>query len=186
LEKDIVSETSGDFRRILVAMLQAQRDENPQVNQTQVEVDVDALYESGEGRVGTEESRFTQIFSQRSFPHIKEIAKTYANRYKKTIYEAIRSETSGNYCETLVTIVSYAEDQISLFVNWLQDSMAGLGTRDDDLIRLILSWAEVISTLDSVFPTYQRKTNKLLTNAIESETSGDYKRMLISIVEGNA
>lgn len=184
LEKDIVSETSGDFRRILVAMLQAQRDENPQVNQTQVEVDVDALYESGEGRVGTEESRFTQIFSQRSFPHIKEIAKTYANRYKKTIYEAIRSETSGNYCETLVTIVSYAEDQISLFVNWLQDSMAGLGTRDDDLIRLILSWAEV--NLEDIKEAYQRKTNKLLTNAIESETSGDYKRMLISIVEGNA
>lgn len=49
LEKDIVSETSGDFRCILVAMLQAQRDENPHVNQIQVETDVDALYESGEG-----------------------------------------------------------------------------------------------------------------------------------------
>ncbi|KAL5108574.1 Annexin A7 [Taenia crassiceps] len=184
LEKDISSETSGDFRCILVAMLQAQRDENPNVNQAQVEVDADALYKSGEGRMGTEESRFTQIFSQRSFQHIKEIAKTYAIRYKKTLIEAIKSETSGDYRETLITIVSFAEDQIVLYVKWLQDSMVGMGTRDDDLIRLILSSAEI--NLGDIKEAYQRKTNKLLTNAIQSETSGDYKRMLIAIVEGNA
>lgn len=184
LEKDIVSETSGDFRRILVAMLQAQRDENPHVNQAQVEVDVDTLYECGEGRIGTEESRFTQIFAQRSFPHIKEIIRTYTNTYKKTLIEAIKSETSGNYCETLITIASYAEDPIALFVNWLQESMAGMGTRDDDLIRLILSCAE--TNLEDIKEAYQRKTKKLLTNAIQSETSGDYKRMLVAIVEGNA
>nr|UZN72723.1 annexin B12 [Taenia hydatigena] len=184
LEKDIVSETSGDFRCILVAMLQAQRDENPHVNQIQVETDVDALYESGEGRIGTEESRFTQIFSQRSFPHIKEIAKIYANRYKKTLIEAIKSETSGDYRETLITIALFAEDQVAPIVKWLQDSMAGMGTRDDDLIRLILSCAE--TNLEDVKEAYQRKTNKLLTNAIQSETSGDYKRMLVAIVEGNA
>uniref|UniRef100_A0A5K3F3I8 Annexin n=1 Tax=Mesocestoides corti TaxID=53468 RepID=A0A5K3F3I8_MESCO len=105
LEKDIVSETSGDFQRILVAMLQAQRDENPQFNSQQAEMDCDALYQCGEGRRGTEEAKFTQIFSQRSFPHIKEIAKVYATRYKKTLIDAIKSETSGSYRDTLLSIV---------------------------------------------------------------------------------
>ena len=49
LEKDITSETSGDFQRILVAILQAQRNEDPRVDHTQVELDADALYKSGEG-----------------------------------------------------------------------------------------------------------------------------------------
>lgn len=43
------SETSGDFKRILVAILQAQRDENPNIDRAKVEVDADALYKSGEG-----------------------------------------------------------------------------------------------------------------------------------------
>ncbi len=49
LEKDIESETSGDFKHILVAILQAQRDENPQVNRQQAEKDADDLYACGEG-----------------------------------------------------------------------------------------------------------------------------------------
>ncbi len=37
----------------------------------------------------------------------------------------------------------YAEDKNMVYATWIQDSMAGLGTRDSDLIRLILARAEV-------------------------------------------
>ncbi|KAM7535600.1 hypothetical protein Aperf_G00000097475 [Anoplocephala perfoliata] len=182
LVRDITGETSGDFQRILVAILQAQRDEGARIDQNQVEIDVDTLYESGEGRRGTEEAKFTQIFASRSFPHIKEIAKVYVDRHQKTLIEAIKSETSGSYRDMLISIVGYAEDHIELYAQWINKSMAGVGTRDEDLIRLILSRAEI--DLEDIKEVYQRMTKKLLTSAIQSETSGDYKRMLIAIVEG--
>ncbi|VUZ55083.1 unnamed protein product [Hymenolepis diminuta] len=182
LEKDVASETSGDFKRILIAILQAQRDESGYIDHNKVEVDADTLYKCGEGRLGTEESMFTQIFASSSFHHIKEIAKVYTAKYKKTLNDAIKKETSGNYREVLVSIVSYAEDHIELYAKWIHDSMVGMGTRDDDLIRLILSRSEI--DLEDIKQAYQRMTKKLLTNAIQSETSGDYKRMLIAIVEG--
>ncbi|KAM3175727.1 hypothetical protein ACTXT7_007932 [Hymenolepis weldensis] len=182
LEKDVASETSGDFKRILIAILQAQRDESGYIDHNKVEIDADALYKCGQGRLGTEESMFTQIFASSSFHHIREIAKVYAAKYKKTLNDAIKSETSGCYRDVLVSIVSFAEDHIELYAKWIHDSMVGMGTRDDDLIRLILSRSEI--DLEDIKQAYQRMTKKLLTNAIQSETSGDYKRMLIAIVEG--
>ncbi|KAM7536219.1 hypothetical protein Aperf_G00000097461 [Anoplocephala perfoliata] len=182
LEKDITSKTSGDFRRILVAILQARRDESGNVDQKKVETDVETLYKCGEGRLGTDEARFTQIFASRSFPHIKEIAKVYVGKYKKTLFDAIKSETSGSYRDILISIVAYTDDHIELYAKWINESMAGVGTRDDDLIRLILSRAEI--DLEDIKEAYLRMKKRLLTTAIQNETSGDYKRMLIAIVEG--
>lgn len=49
LEKDVASETSGDFKRILIAILQAQRDESGYIDHNKVEIDADTLYKCGEG-----------------------------------------------------------------------------------------------------------------------------------------
>ena len=45
LEDDIVSETSGDFKRVLVSLLSGNRDESEEVNEEQVTQDKEALYE---------------------------------------------------------------------------------------------------------------------------------------------
>lgn len=51
LEHDIRSDTSGDFEMILVAMMQGNRDESPQVDMNLVKTDADKLYKAGEGCV---------------------------------------------------------------------------------------------------------------------------------------
>ncbi|KAM7535359.1 hypothetical protein Aperf_G00000097499 [Anoplocephala perfoliata] len=181
LEKDVASETSGDFRIILVKMLKAQRDEGTHINHHNVELDADSLYKSGEGRSGNEEAKFTEVLGSRSFPHIKETAKVYADRYKKTLTEAINGKTSGNYRDTLNAIVANAENPVELQAKWIHDSMAGSRTHDDDLTRLILSRAE--TDLGDIKSAYQRMTKKPLVDDIKCHTFGNYRDMLAAIVD---
>lgn len=46
--KDVQHDTSKDFEKILIAMLQGQREENFNVNMSQAASDADALYNAGE------------------------------------------------------------------------------------------------------------------------------------------
>jgi len=74
LEKDIVDDTSGDFKKIFINILKAARDESTNVDDKRAETDAQALYDAGEKRWGTDEDKFIEIFTQRSYPHL---ARTY-------------------------------------------------------------------------------------------------------------
>ena len=65
LEKDIVSDTSGYLKKILVALVQGQRPESNEINENEVENDAKSLYEAGEKKWGTDESKFIEILCNR-------------------------------------------------------------------------------------------------------------------------
>jgi hypothetical protein len=67
LEKDIVGDTSGYLKKLLVALLQGHRPESNEVNQDEAESDAKALYEAGEKKWGTDESKFIEILCNRRF-----------------------------------------------------------------------------------------------------------------------
>lgn len=58
--------------------------------------------------------------------------------------------------------------------------MAGFGTDDKDLINLIVLRSEL--DLGNIMETYEKLYEKSLTEAIEEETSGDYKKLLLDIL----
>jgi hypothetical protein len=65
LEKDIVGDTSGHLKKLLVALMQGQRPESNKVNQDEAENDAKTLFEAGEKKWGTDESKFIEILSNR-------------------------------------------------------------------------------------------------------------------------
>lgn len=65
LEESIISETSGNLKRLLVALLQANRPEGNTIDRRKARNDAKALFEAGEKKFGTDESRFNVILCSR-------------------------------------------------------------------------------------------------------------------------
>ena len=58
MEKDVKDDTSGCFKKLLVAQMQAKRSENPEYDRTAAKNDAAALFNAGEKKWGTDESTF--------------------------------------------------------------------------------------------------------------------------------
>lgn len=65
LEDSIISETSGNLKRLLVSLLQANRPEGNTIDRRKARNDAKALFEAGEKKFGTDESRFNVILCSR-------------------------------------------------------------------------------------------------------------------------
>lgn len=66
-----MSETSGNFKRLLVSLCAGGRDESGIVDHDAANRDATELLRAGELRVGTDESTFNMVFCQRNFGQIK-------------------------------------------------------------------------------------------------------------------
>lgn len=71
LESAIKSETSSDFKRLLTSLCGARRDESGVVDQDAASEDATALFKAGEKRLGTDESKFHEIFCRRNYAQLK-------------------------------------------------------------------------------------------------------------------
>ncbi|CAN0065410.1 unnamed protein product [Lampetra planeri] len=183
LEKDIKSDTSGHFKRLLISMCQGNRDESPSVDLALALSDAQKLQSSGEGKLGTDESAFNMILAVRSFPQLQATFQEYIKLSQRDIINTIDREFSGNVKDGLKAIVQCAKNRPVFFAERLFEAMKGAGTDDSTLIRIVTSRSEI--DLVNVKHAFLEKYNKTLYKMMEGDTSGDYKRMLQAIVGQN-
>uniref|UniRef100_A0A3Q1HKV0 Annexin n=1 Tax=Anabas testudineus TaxID=64144 RepID=A0A3Q1HKV0_ANATE len=94
LEKDICSDTSGSYQKLLVILLQGSREQG--VDEGQIEKDAKDLYAAGEGKLGTDEEKFITILGNRSAEHLRRVFDAYKKLSGSDIEDSITGETTGN------------------------------------------------------------------------------------------
>ncbi|KAH9504009.1 Annexin A7, partial [Bulinus truncatus] len=104
LEDDIISETSGHFRKLLVSMSVGGRQENQAVDMNKARTDAQRLYEAGEKRWGTDENTFNMILASQSYEQCRAVFDEYGHVSKHDIEQAIRNEMSGDLSSGMCTI----------------------------------------------------------------------------------
>jgi len=179
LVKDIESETSGHFKRILVSLASAGR-EHKRVDEDLANKEAKALYEAGEAKCGTDEETFNVVFATRSFPQIRATMRAYKKHTGQDMASVIEKEMSKDLKRAYLTLIHYIEDPITYFSEVLYHSMAGAGTDDNTLIRTVLSRCEI--DLGDIKKRFDKLHQKSLDMAIKSETSGDYRKIMLEIV----
>ncbi|XP_019866582.1 annexin B11 isoform X2 [Aethina tumida] len=180
LESDLKGDTAGTFKRLMVSLCNAGRDESYAVNPQQATADAQALLRAGELRLGTDESTFNMILCQRNYAQLQCIFQEYQRLTGHDIEKAIKSEFSGDAEEGLLAVVRSVKNQAAFFAKRLNASMKGLGTNDRQLIRLVVSRCEV--DMVEIKREYQAKYGESLADAIKGDCSGDYKKCLLALI----
>ncbi|XP_064201873.1 annexin A13-like [Anguilla rostrata] len=180
LEADIEGDTSGDVRNLMVALLQANRDETYEVDEELAEQDAASLIEAGEGRFGTDESTFTYILTHRNYLQLQATFKIYESLSGTEILDAIDSEATGTLKDCYITLVRCAKNPQLYFARRLNAAMKGAGTDEDTLIRIIVGRSEI--DLETIKDMYLEKYDVPLKEALNSECGGDFKRLLLEIL----
>ncbi|NXI47559.1 ANXA6 protein, partial [Galbula dea] len=183
LEADIVGDTSGHFKKMLVVLLQGAREEDDVVSEDLVEQDAKDLLEAGELKWGTDEAQFIYILGRRSKQHLRLVFDEYLKISGKPIERSIRGELSGDFEKLMLAVVKCIRSTAEYFADRLYKAMKGLGTRDNTLIRIMVSRSE-IDMLD-IREVFRTKYEKSLYNMIKEDTSGEYKKALLKLCGGD-
>jgi len=183
LAEELQGEASGNFKRLLFSLAQASRNEGDDVDEAAARADAQDLFDAGEATWGTDESRFNVILASRSLAQLEIIFAQYATISEKEIEDAIKGEMSGDIEEGMLAIVKCARDPAGYFAERLYKSMKGMGTNDKALIRAMVSRSEV--DLDEVKMQFLGNYGQELSQFIEDDISGDYKRLMLAICQGN-
>ncbi|RXN12559.1 annexin A6-like isoform X2 [Labeo rohita] len=166
LEEDVIGDTSGHFKKMLVVLLQGTREEDDVVSEDLVEQDAQDLYDAGEAQWGTDEAKFIMLLGNRSVTHLQLVFDEYQKIAEKSIEDSIKSELSGDFERLMLAVVQCIRSKPMFFAKRLYKSMKGLGTADNMLIRIMVSRSE-IDMLD-IRECFRLRYEKSLYNMIQS------------------
>lgn len=183
LEKRVVSETSGTFKQLLVALLQAARSEDD-ADEAKCLTDAKSIFDAGVDKWGTDESTFIRIIAKRSPAQLKMIMKFYKKATKgRDMYDDIESEFSGDLRTALLTTIKAQVEPVKFWAARLNKAMKGMGTDEKALIRVLNKRCDI--DLKLIQTKYRKEYTKDLDDHVKRELSGKTEKAMLALLKGN-
>jgi len=177
LEHRVKSETSGNFKKGLERLVRGVREEPPVVDERIAAEDAVTIYKAGEKKWGTDDETFIRIFTSRSAYHLQAVDRHYMSNRGKSVLDAIRNETSGDYKDLLLACCKTKE---MYFAERLHECVAGIGTNDNVLVYILAINDRL--TLQNIAKVYQTKYSHSLIHDLRGDTSGHYKDLISELL----
>ncbi|VDD90746.1 unnamed protein product [Enterobius vermicularis] len=181
LEDDIVGDTSGDFKNLLVSLLQGKRDPSYHVDIMKAREDARKMF--GSKKEKPDKSVFNDAFANQNVHQLARIFSEFQSIHGETIQTVISRVFSGDARDLYSHLADFIQNKPRFFARQLYEAMKGLGTRDTDLIRIIVSRSEI--DLQDIREEFEKVYKKPLSEWLTSECSGVYRDALVAIVNGN-
>jgi len=129
--------------------------------------------------LGTDTNAISEVIGSCDNAQRQELKFQFAQMYGKILMEDLKSELSGSY-KKLVKALMYSKPMFDAYE--LRNAMKGLGTDEKCLIQILCSKTnEEMAALKEEY-TFEIKRN--LQDDLQSESSGHFKRLLISLANG--
>jgi len=174
--KDLVatvkSETSGHYEDVLVNLLLRRPPPLGYVNAATVPLDAKAFYQAGEGRRGTNDKEYIRIMTTNSQAHLLAVAEAYRSLSPKGMRAAIESETSGNYRQSLLSLLTPHHRWMAQAVH---HAIEGAGTEDAILVFVFALHDK--PDLQLIAREYRTLYQKDMMTDVKKDISGNYERL---------
>ncbi|OAX81877.1 hypothetical protein ACJ72_03775 [Emergomyces africanus] len=184
-------------RTLLLQALKAERmDESEPLNPALIEADA-TKFDTAPKNIdpGPLETELAELLAKRSDNHIRAVATAlsatrpaFSHGGTLTLEKKVKAIWARADRKTMrhsaVHIVRGALDSAGLDARLLQKCMKGLGTRDSLLIARVVKLHWQRARIGEVKAAYRRRYDKSLVDVVEKETSGDYEKLLVALLEG--
>uniref|UniRef100_A0A673CX91 Annexin n=1 Tax=Sphaeramia orbicularis TaxID=375764 RepID=A0A673CX91_9TELE len=181
LEKDVAGDTSGNFAKLLLALVQTQRAEpSAVVDYEKIDQDARALYDAGVRIKGTDVATWISIMSERSVPHLQKVFQRYKSYSPYDMQESVMKEVKGDLQRSFLVLVQCFENKQLFFANRLHDAMKSKGAKEKMVTRIIVSRCEV--DLKKICSEFKAQYGQSLHKTVLEHTKGDYQKVLLGLL----
>uniref|UniRef100_A0A7N6BZ91 Annexin n=1 Tax=Anabas testudineus TaxID=64144 RepID=A0A7N6BZ91_ANATE len=129
---------------------------------------------------GTDENAIIELLGNRSNRQRVPMVAAYKTTYGKDLIRDLKSELTGNF-ENLVLAMMMSPSHFD--ASELREAIKGAGTDEACLIEILSSRSN--AEIQEINRIYKAEYGKKLEDAIISDTSGHFRRLLVSLSQGN-
>lgn len=184
LAADVAGDLSFKTAELFKSVLRAQRhEESFPVNPASVEAEVRALHEATAGRVVNNVSEVCGIFARSSDAELRALDQGFQARYHASLEKHVEKEFAGHMEGVLLQMLRSAKDPAMRDAVLLEECMAGMGTKDEKLVVRVVRVHWNRDHKEQVKRAYRLKYGKDLVQRVKGETSGDYQRLMVALLE---
>jgi len=179
MSEAIKKDTSGHYQRLLLTCLGTGRSAKDfKLDKDKVAKDVEALYAAGEKKWFTDEDTFIKIVAGQPRPHVEAVAVEYGLKYGRAFHTVLQKECGGDSRYALQILATTLPE---FYADQFRQAMKGLGT---DYTKQIRTLTETYHRcLRETTIKYLEMYKVSLKTAVNSETGGNYKKILDAIID---
>lgn len=180
LERHLCRELGGKVELLMKWCLEEGEEEYDQDkhNDAKAEEDAERLHEMGEGRWGTNERGLFRLLCTAPPKHLQAVNETYKQKYGHDLIQAVQKETSGFIEKATVFFIGMKIDPYKQIATMIHDAVKGFGTNELLLTTYIIRYQKIMDQVDAAYQTLYKKSIK---RVIQSETTGQFERLLVEI-----
>uniref|UniRef100_A0A8D3DMD6 Annexin n=1 Tax=Scophthalmus maximus TaxID=52904 RepID=A0A8D3DMD6_SCOMX len=141
--------------------------------------DVEVLRKAMKG-FGTDEQAIIDLLGSRSIRQRVPMPRSYKTSYGKDLIKDLHSELSGDF---RILVLAMLKSPAEFDAYELHSAIKGAGTDEACLIEILSSRSN--AEIKEINRIYKQEYKKTLEDAISGDTSGHFRRLLISLAQGN-
>ena len=180
---DVKNDTSGDFQKLLVGLLDSERNNSKDIDKEKCGNLAKELNEAKDGKWNIDNNLdgFYKYIMKSSSKELSLVAREYYKLSGETIFDGIDKKFEGDAKELIKAVLYSLISPSEYFATRIKKAIEGFGTDNKTLIRILVSRCDV--DIDIIKKYYKQIYEKDMVEDIKNDISGDYQKLMIELIK---